>query len=124
MFSSLFVLDDEVSPEPSRLSWCDSLPRQSSSISNMPEKMRPMKSSSLQGSKHSVGWTKRQSISKSPHGTLDRTQSHLSRGSEASFYSCGSFLDELDLGYAYVFTHLIQSRDCASARITAQIYTY
>ncbi|XP_068720760.1 bridge-like lipid transfer protein family member 1 [Montipora capricornis] len=86
-------LDDDGSPEPSRLSWCDSLPRQSSSVSNVNDKMRQMP-----GSKQSLGRTRQHSTSQSPHGTLERPTSHFSRGSEASFYSCGSFLDELDMG--------------------------
>ena len=91
------MLDDDGSPVASRLSWCES-PPQTSSISNMNEKMRPMQSSSLLGSKQSLGRTRHHSNSKSPYGTLERTESHFSRGSEASFYSCGSFLDELDMG--------------------------
>ena len=83
---------------PSRLSWCESLQREASSISNMHEKMRRMRSTSLQGSKQSLGQSKNQSTSRSPHGKLHRTGSHFSRGSEASFYSCGSLLDELDMG--------------------------
>jgi len=83
---------------PSRLSWCSSLQRQSASISNMHEKMRRMRSTSLQGSKQSLGQSKNQSTTKAPHGTLRRTGSHFSHGSEASFYSCGSLLDEIDMG--------------------------
>lgn len=84
---------------PSRLSWCSSLQRQSTSISNMHEKMRQMRSTSLQGSKQSLGQSKNQSTTtKSPHGTLLRAGSHFSHGSEASFYSCGSLLDEIDMG--------------------------
>ena len=83
---------------PSRLSWCSSLQRQSSSISNMHEKMRRMRSTSLQGSKQSLGQSKNQSTAKPPHGALRRTGSHFSHGSEASFYSCGSLLDEVDMG--------------------------
>ena len=93
-----FGADDEGSPEASRLSWCGSLQRQGSSISNVHEKMRQMRSSSLQGSKQSLRRSRHHSTSKSPHGTLERTGSHFSRGSEASFYSCGSLLDELDRG--------------------------
>lgn len=83
---------------PSRLSWCGSLEPQTSSISNMHQKMRRMRSTSLAGSKQSLGQSRNQSTSKSPHGTLQRTGSHFSHGSEASFYSCGSLLDEVDMG--------------------------
>ena len=83
---------------PSRLSWCSSLQRQSASISNMHEKMRRIRSTSLQGSKQSLGQSKNQSAAKSAHGTLMRTGSHFSHGSEASFYSCGSLLDEIEMG--------------------------
>lgn len=95
---SLLCVDEDVSPGASRLSWCGSLKRQSSSISNLQEKMRQMKSSSLQGSKQSLGKTRHHSLSKSPDAKLERTGSHFSRGSEASFYSCGSLLDEIDVG--------------------------
>lgn len=60
--------------------------------------MRQMKSSSLQGSKQSLGKTRHHSLSKSPGAKLERAGSHFSRGSEASFYSCGSLLDEIDVG--------------------------
>lgn len=92
-----FKIDDDVSPMPSRLSWCESIQREESNISNMHEKMRRIRSTSLQGSKQSLGQSRNQSTSKSPHGALQRTESHLSRGSEASFYSCGSLLDEIDM---------------------------
>ena len=83
---------------PSRLSWCSSLQRQSSSISNMHDKMRRHRSASLHGSKQSLGQSKNQATTKSSHVALRRTASHFSHGSEVSFYSCGSLLDEIDVG--------------------------
>ncbi|XP_022799728.1 uncharacterized protein KIAA1109-like isoform X2 [Stylophora pistillata] len=90
-------IDDDVSPMPSRLSWCEPVQREEFNISNMHQKMRRIRSTSLQGSKQSLGQSRNQSTSKSPREPLQRTESHFSHGSEASFYSCGSLLDEIDM---------------------------